>query len=91
MMQICWYSNSPDFEMSAYEMLARSNFYLQYVTKADYYNDRVRYGVRESPFSVERKIAVELFIRNQKLKTKMNKHEKLGYRLIRKRNSKVID
>jgi len=91
MMQVCWFANSPDFEISAYDQLGRTYFYLQYVSRAEFYNNRVRYGVRENPQSVERKIATELFIRNQKLKTKMNKHEKLGYRLVRRRHTKIVD
>ena len=44
-------------EMSAYENLAITNFYLGKIEKCQYYNDRVFKGKSEAVFSVTRKIA----------------------------------
>jgi len=91
MMQVSWFLCSHEFELYAYEQTARAYFYLGNVDKVKFYSDRVLNGIVEPHDSVERIIAVEMLINEQKLKTKMGKYEKLNFKVSRKRSAKEID
>ena len=45
-------------EMSSYENLALTNFYLGRLEKSDYYLDRMQCGKQEAIFSIVKKISL---------------------------------
>ena len=58
LLQYAWYQSSLEFEMRAYEMMAKQYFYLQDLQKADYYLDRFQRGKFELPDSKTRELAM---------------------------------
>ena len=57
MLQIAWMVNDQDYEIKAYESLAKQHFYLQGLTKASAYKMKAFFGDLEDPSSVARRQA----------------------------------
>ena len=55
---MAWHLRHVQGEMSAYENLAITNFYMGKIEKSDYYIDRVFRGKTEAMFSVIKKISM---------------------------------
>ena len=79
MMQYSWINQASEFEIKSYAYLARQNFYMQYVSKAnDYYNRALR-GIIENQNSCNQRIAHETFKSKRISEQKVDKFVRNGY------------
>ena len=90
-MQCSWYVNNQSLELTAYEEIAKSYFYLQNCEKAEWYSKKVQHGQLEHPYSHERLVSIELWDREIKMRAKQNKWMKLCFDVYYKGRVKVID
>ena len=56
-LQLAWFNQNIDMEMSAYDNLAIQYFYLGELERSKYYNDRMCRGKFESNFSIVKKMS----------------------------------
>jgi len=56
-LQLAWFTQNIDMEMSAYDNLAIQYFYLGELERSKYYNDRMCRGKFESNFSMVKKMS----------------------------------
>lgn len=90
MMQLSWVNNVPEFEVKSYHNLAKQNFYLQFVEKSTFYQERFLRGCLENPASCQRTIAEQLFNNKLNNQSKTDKYEKAGFTTKRRDNCKFI-
>ena len=83
MLQYAWISHANEFEIKAYEYLAKQNFYLQYVAKAKNYSYRAFRGILENTNSCNRRIAQETFRSKRISEQKVDKYERNGFTVDR--------
>ena len=90
MLQYAWITGANEFEIKAYEYLAKQNFYLQYVAKAKNYSDRALRGILENLNSCNRRIALETFRSKRISEQKIDKYERNGFTVDRDPNGNKI-
>ena len=91
MMQLSWVNNVPEYEVKSYHNLSKQYFYLQYIQKSNFYQDRFIRGMLENPTSCQRTIAEQLFKNKLKMQSKSDKFEREGYKVHRLEENKFID
>jgi tetratricopeptide (TPR) repeat protein len=57
MMQLSWVNNIPEFEVKSFHNIGKQYFYLQYIEKCTFYQERFLRGMLENPLSCQRTIA----------------------------------
>ena len=57
MMQLSWVNNIPEYEIKSFHNIAKQYFYLQYIEKSTFYQERFLRGMLENPLSCQRTIA----------------------------------
>ena len=91
LLQIAWFVSSLEYEMKAYEMIAKQYFYLRDLFRADYYYDRYIRGKFEIESSKTRDLSMIQYARKNDIKQKkLLHHEDLPAEKIKVKTEQIL-